>query len=72
MEYFKGDRIRLTGKAVKINGRNWLEFLFLEGSKAGQTGVLPSKEDAARNEKQRRREWQEQQDGFRRLREGQK
>ena len=65
MEYFQGFKVKLTGKIVKFNNRNWQEFVYLEGPKAGQTGVAPTHEDAER-------EWQDQQDGFRRLRENQK
>lgn len=72
MEYFQGFKVKLTGKIVKFNNRNWQEFVYLEGPKAGQTGVAPTHEDAERDGKRRRQEWQDQQDGFHRLRENQK
>lgn len=66
--YRNGDKIAYTGVDTPDGFR---EFIYLEGAKAGEYGQIMSKaeKDAAVGRKQR--EFQEEQDGFRRIREAQ-
>lgn len=69
--YFAGFKVKMTGKMIRLYGRDWQEFTYLEGPKAGQTGHMPTKAEADRTAAQRSREWEEEQAGFQRLHETQ-
>jgi len=38
--FFKGDQVKLTGKEYLEYGTTWAEFVYLEGHKKGQKGVI--------------------------------
>ncbi len=37
--YFKGDKVKLTGKIFEEYGATWAEFEWIEGHKKGQVGA---------------------------------
>lgn len=38
--YFRGDKVKLTGKIFSEYGTEWAEFIYLEGHKKGKKGVF--------------------------------
>ena len=38
--YFKGDQVKLTGVELFQYGTAWAEFVYLEGHKKGQKGLI--------------------------------
>ena len=38
--YFKGDKVKLTGKIFSEYGTEWAEFIYLEGHKKGKKGAF--------------------------------
>ena len=38
--YFKGDKVKLTGKIFSEYGAEWAEFVYLEGHKKGKKGAF--------------------------------
>ena len=64
--YLNGDQIEYTGVITDDGMR---EFVYLEGAKKGQTGVRWTEAEKNARSEQNQRDWQEQQEGFKRLRE---
>ena len=62
--YFKGDRIRYTGKVTKDG---FHEFVYLEGTKKGQTGHSWSAAERKAHVAKKQKDWKDEQAGFRRL-----
>ena len=65
-DYFNGDKIAYTNEDAPKGFRT---FIYLEGSKAGDTGIAKTKESEAENVKKKQEEFREQQEGFNRIRE---
>ena len=45
------------------------KFIYLEGAKAGQEGVRPTQQQSDANVQEKQQQWQDEQEGYRRLRE---
>jgi hypothetical protein len=69
--FFKGDAYRLTGRTVEEAGRTFNVVEMLEGRNQGEERIVPLREDVEARVEQKRKEFEEQQAGFRRVRERQ-
>jgi hypothetical protein len=69
--YFKGDRAEYTGESKTIGGGLFHEVELMEGHEKGQKKWVRDEEEKTNEIKQQQEGWQEQQAGFRRLRESQ-
>jgi hypothetical protein len=65
-DYFNGDKIAYTNEDAPKGFRT---FIYLDGIKAGETGLVRTKEAQAEDVKKKQEEFREQQEGFKRIRE---
>lgn len=66
--YLGGKEVAYTGV---INDDGFREFIYLDGPNAGKYGVTATEAEKQANTERNQREWKEQQEGFKRLREKQ-